>query len=92
MTRFSRYGTDYTDPSAYSGTAGGLDRPRGGSLGRRASGSVLRTAGAVFLGIIAIVVAWNLLGVVIGTVFFALKLALLVGVLAAVVALFRRFR
>jgi len=37
-------------------------------------------------------VAWNLLGVVIGTVFFALKLALLVGVLAAVVALFRRFR
>ena len=91
MTRFSRFGTDYTDPSAYPGTAAGLT-PRGGSVGRTAAGGVLRATGAVFIGIVAVVVAWHLLGFVIGTLWFAVKLAVIIGVLAALVTAFRRFR
>ena len=90
MTRFSRFGTDYTDPSAYSGTAG-LDRSGPGSLSRR-PGGVVRGAAAVAVGIVALVLAWHLIGLVIGTVFLALKLALVVGLVAAVVALFRHLR
>lgn len=91
MTRFSRFGTDYTDPSAYSGTAR-LDRTGSGALSRRASGGILRSAAAVFLGIVAVVLGWHLITLVIGTVFLALKVALIVGLAAGVVALFRRFR
>ena len=91
MTRFSRFGTDYTDPSAYSGVAG-LDRPSGSNLSRRGSGGVMRSAMGVVLGIVALVLAWHLIGLVIGTVFLALKLALVAGLIAGAVALFRHFR
>ncbi|HET6810265.1 MAG TPA: hypothetical protein VFH50_04580 [Acidimicrobiales bacterium] len=91
MTRFSKFGTDYTDPSAYPGTAR-LDRTGTGAMSRRGSGGVLRGAAAVFVGIVAVVLAWHLIGLVIGTVFLALKLAVIVGLVAAVVSLVRHFR
>ena len=93
MTKYlgSRFGTDYSDPGSYSGT--GLEDTRRRTPAIHAPGGmVLRTVGAVFLAVVALVVAWHLLGFVIGTVFFAVKLALLVGVVALIVAAFRRFR
>ena len=93
MTRFSRFGTDYTDPSAYPGTAR-LDRTGTGTgaMSRRGSGGVVRGAAAVALGIVAVVLAWHLIGLVIGTVFLAVKLAIVVGLVAAVVSLVRHLR
>jgi len=91
MTRFSKFGTDYTDPSAYPGTAR-LDRSGAGAMAHRGSGGVLRGAAAVVVGIVALVLAWHLIGLVIGTVFLALKLAVVVGLVAAAVALVRHFR
>lgn len=91
MTRFSRFGTDYTDPSAYSGTAGSLSPRRPGHV-RPAGGMLVRGVGAVLLGILAIVLAWHLIGLLIGTVFLVLKVALVVGIVAALVAAFRLFR
>jgi hypothetical protein len=93
MTRFSRFSTDYTDPSAYAGTAR-LDRTGTGTgaLSRRGSGGIFRGAAAVVVGIVALVLAWHLIGLVIGTVFLALKLAVVAGLVAGAIALFRHFR
>ena len=58
-------------------------------MGRRGASllaSPLRAAGAVFLAIVAVVVAWHLVGWLIGAVFVAVKIAVLVGVIAALFA------
>ena len=91
--RTGRFGTDYTDPSSYSGTGWGLEEShRGHPVDRGPVGMMLRTAGAVTLAVVALVVFFHVIGFVLGTVFLVLRLALLAGLVALGVAAFRRFR
>ncbi|HEV2370291.1 MAG TPA: hypothetical protein VGR90_10480 [Acidimicrobiales bacterium] len=92
MTRHTEVGPDYTDPAAYSGTGSGLATSRS-SLGRRGGGHlVTRAVGAIVLAIAGVWLAWHLLGLVVGAVFLAVKLAILVGLVGLVIAAVRRFR
>ena len=93
MARESRY-TDFSDPSAYSGTASswGLESRRARLSSRGPVGMVAQAVGAVFLVILGLWLAWHVLGFVFGAVLLAVKIAVLVGIVALVIAAVRRFR
>ena len=92
MARNSRYTQDYSDPAAYSGSSWGVEARRAGLSTRGPVGLVAQAVGAVFLVILGLWLAWHLIGFVFGAVLLAVKIAVLVGIVALVMAAVRRFR
>ena len=95
MTRFAghQFGTDFTNPSSYAGKGWDLEDTAGAHIRRRSpAGLAMRAAGATALMVVAAIVVWHLLGFLVGVVFFAVKMAVLVGLVALVVAGVRRMR
>jgi hypothetical protein len=95
MTRFAgrQFGTDFTDPSSYAGKGWDLDATGGAHIRRRSpAGLAMRAAGATVVLVVAAIVAWHLLGFLVGVVYFAVKMAILAGLVALVVAGVRRMR
>ena len=92
MTRNSRYTQDYSDPASYSGSAWGLEARRAGVAARGPVGLVAQAVGAVFLAIFGLWLAWHVIGFLFGAVLLAVKIAVMVGIVALIVAAVRRFR
>jgi hypothetical protein len=67
-----------------------MQRSSGGGLERRGGGTIARAAIGTIVGIVAVIVAFHVLAFLAGAIFFALKVAIAVVVIGAVVALLRR--
>jgi len=92
MARHSRYDQDYSDPASYSGSGWSVESRSRSVAGRGPGGLVVQTAGAVFLAVLGLWLAWHMVGFVFGAVVLAVKVAVLVGIVALVMAAIRRFR
>ncbi|MHB1445913.1 MAG: hypothetical protein ACYCTI_12540 [Acidimicrobiales bacterium] len=68
-------------------TGSGLESKSGGALRAHSGGSVARVAVGTVVGVVAVVLAWNL---IVGLVHFAITIAVLVVIVGAIVFLVRR--
>ena len=71
-------------------TGSGLEPKSGGALRAHSGGSIARVAVGTVVGEVAVVLAWHLLTFVLGLALFAVKVAVVVVVIGAIVALVRR--
>ncbi len=76
--------------SRWQSTSSGLEPKSGGALRVLSGGSITRAAIGTVVGVVAVVLAWHLLTFVLGLALFAVKVAIVVVIIGAIVALLRR--
>jgi len=76
--------------SRWQSTGSGLERKSGGVLRAHSGGSITRVAVGTVVGVVAVVLAWHVLTFMLGLALFAVKVAVVVVIIGAIVALVRR--